>query len=168
MASSRRTRYYRKQKSGRFMWDQVALGPIAVAAGVNVVTNLLAAFGQPVLVGAVIKRIVGNYGVRSASDDLDAEVKLAIYTQRQEAFAAGVSPELEDDEYNYMWTDSVYLHTGSLATQGQSMINRPIDVKVSRKLRSLEDIILVFNRENTSAVSAVQIMAQLRVLLWIP
>ncbi len=111
-----------------------------------------------------MKRIVGWWNARSTVADANTRVMSAIYTQRLEAFNAGVTPELEVDPYSLMWRDVIHQFQGDPSVNPSQTIERAVDVKAQRKFRSADDVALVFQRENTGANASV-VGQNFRVLL---
>ena len=162
---SRRT--YRRSSPGRNIWIPADVDPTSLGGGVQSVTNMVAGISSDVLVGAVVKRIIGYWSSRANSSDQQTQVMGGIYTQRLEAFSGGIIPELEVDQFSLMWRSSMTQFQGDATSNPNQVAQQPIDVRVSRKFRSADDVALVFSMQNIGANTVISGF-NVRVLVHIP
>ena len=167
MAGSRRTRYSRRRRGGRYLWIAASVTPVTITTSQVVVTQLTppAVIDDTVLVGCIVTRVLGQLTLRASASDADATLISSVYTQTREAFASSVAPNPEVDIYNFMWTNSTITRLGDQATNTQQTLNIPFDIRVRRKLRQNDT--LMFQRFNSGSVSLVAGFFS-RVLLYIP
>ncbi len=157
-----------RSRSGKLVWDTVVVGPTQIAAGISGVTDLVGGFANDEVTKATVMRIRGQYAARQLSSDVNMELQVGVWTQRLEAEDAGVAPEMEQDDFAYLWRDTLYGRIGSTTGTNQEFIQREIDVKSKRKFRSAQDSQLQIQFENTSAATTLEYVFTCRTLLWIP
>ncbi len=140
--------------NGRWLWILTATDPISTAQNGQVISDLLpvSSLEENMRAGAVVTRVIGNMFVRIDASDLDGALTWAFYTQRREAFEGAIAPELDLDEYAYMWYDSAAIKRNAVlsSAEGNQWERYAVDIKTKRRFVSQEDT-LVLERENTSA-----------------
>jgi len=149
------------------LWVPGDVDGSSIAAGAQVVTNLVATVAADILVGAIVKRVVGWWHARNEVSDVPSNCMSALYTQRAESFGGGIRPELEVDPWQFMWRDNIVQFQGDFTGNPNQVLMHQIDVKVNRKFRSADDVILVLQTSNLGA-SAVTSGFNVRTLVWIP
>ena len=156
-------------KGGRWLWELAGVDPIAIAQDGKVVVDSLPAIGTDVKAGAVVTRIIGNWFAKPDVSDRNANMVFAIYIQNNEAFQASAAPEMQTDLFQYMFYDSAPMYLPDVVSGGNNSYTiREIDVRIKRKFRTGEDV-LVFQRENISVdTTAITAGFNCRVLLRIP
>ncbi len=168
MATRQRVRKSRVSRPrNNLLWATASVNPNAVLGNNTLNTSILDGVPTTLTARATVTRIVGTWAVRPLLTDSTVAMVSSIYVLSQEAFSAGAFLEPETDEASYMWTDMVYIRGSDLnGAVNNQYVNRPIDIRVKRKVRSKENI-LVFTSENTLGDQAERVF-YLRILLQLP
>ena len=157
MATRRRTRSSRRRRGSGF-WEVAVTDPVSLAQNAQILVDLTAGLTSDVLRGSTLVRIIGQWSARGEAVDLDNQIALGIYVQDREGFDAGVAPELQSDNYRYVFWDVITSRIGDLSLDRNQFLTQPVDSKARRRFRGDEHLVAV--RENTSA-SPVSIVSQL-------
>ena len=165
MAGRRRFRST-SRRSGRFVWTYDSLATVGTSGqGVQAITTLLANLSTSVKTGSLIQRMHLVWSIRSPSTGAVVKALLGIYITKIDHIGVS-SPELEVDEWNYLVLDRLTVERG--ATGPQEFTRREVDFRASRKIRSLDDR-LVLQVENISdAANNIEFDWGVRTLLWVP
>ena len=166
-------RQSKNQSRGRFLWSLADSTISTIDQNNKIRVNLLpsTSLDDNLRQGAVVTRCIGTWAVRADNDDVNGQMMLAMYTQRDESFIAGVDPELELDEWAYMWRDQLNIRVGNSSTPSDATnqwVQRPIDIKTKRKFRSQDDILVMLSENTSTDAARLERVFSLRVLLWIP
>ncbi len=167
MAGYRRSRSTRRRKGGRYLWIPATVPQALMTPGQIIITELTptAVIEDTVLVGCTIRRVVGSISLRSGTSDADATLITSVYTQTREAKASAVVPNPETDIYPFMWTNSTLVRLGDQPSNASQFTNIPLNVRVSRRMRQNDTLIL--QRYNPSSINLVAGFFS-RVLVYIP
>ena len=130
------------------MWSQASVPAVSIAQGASVLTPLLSGIDIDVLRLSTVLRVVGVWTARAETSDADGSISAAIYVQQEEGFTAGAHPELETDNFSYMWTDKFYARFGETLSGENKYTTFHLDVRSKRRLSG--EKILIFKRENNS------------------
>ena len=99
--------------------------------------------------------------------DVHAQLTFAWYLQSVEAFDAAIIPELQAEEYPYLYTDAISMHLGDSSYQGDKLAMKHFDFKPGRFIGTGRT--LAFVVENTSDdVVTITYHINSRMLLWHP
>jgi len=171
MAGRRRSRSGspRRSRGGRFQWQYDSLASIAtLTQNGQAVTELLAVPALDVKYGSTVVRQIGHWYMKPATSDQNVRGMMAIYMTKRDAFAAGAVPELELDEWNYLYLDQASSRIGSTAEGTEIWKTIDFDSKSKRKFKSRDDT-LVIQLENVSDTAvSIDMLWSVRTLLYVP
>ena len=168
MATRQRVRRSRVSRPrGNLLWQTATVNPNSVTGESTLSTDILEYVPATLLSRATVTRIVGAWAARPLVEDSTVAMVSGIYVLPHEAFTAGAFLEPETDEASFMWTDMIYIRGSNLSgSVNNQYVQHPIDIRVKRKIRSMENI-LVFTSENTLGAQAERAF-YLRILLQLP
>ena len=164
---TRARRSYRK-RGGRYNWSTFTIDPVSLAQDAQSVAELSVDIANDVKGGAVVQRVVGSWAIKSLTSDTDVSVIASLYMWPGEAFRALELPESQAEEYKPLYWATTIDRVGDTLSGDNKWNQIPVDIKVARKFRGVDDI-LVWQFENTSAsADSVQTYLAVRLLLWVP
>ena len=168
MPSRNRGRYRYPPKRRQLVWTIDGIDPVTLSQNGQAVSELLVGFTPAQQAGITIMRIIGSWSARVTSSDAVGALKAVFHVMSRDAFAAASLPELDVDDWSYMYMDSIITREGDVAAAGEKMITHIIDVKAKRKLPTAEHV-LVFQHENISSTAVgMEFLWNVRTLIALP